>query len=76
MVVTSLLSVVVVIYLLSLVLETFLLSQMVANKVMSVVLVKYSLSVGRGGSGGYRALFRFELPACYPSNLGIFFDFF
>ena len=51
MVVTSLLSVVVVIYLLSLVLETFLLSQMVANKVMSVVLVKYSLSVGRGLAG-------------------------
>ena len=27
---------------------------------------------GWGGSGGYQALFRFELPACYDSNLGIF----
>ena len=30
--------------------------------------------LGGGVSGGYRALFRFELPACYHPNLGIFKD--
>ena len=28
--------------------------------------------IGRGVSGGYQALFRFELPACYHPNLVIF----
>ena len=30
------------------------------------------LLLGRGVIGGYQALFRFELPACYHPKLGIF----
>ena len=33
---------------------------------------KYMSLIGRGVSGGYRALFRFDLSACYHPNLGIF----
>ena len=40
----------------------------VVKKCLKALLLK----VGRRVSGGYQALFRFELPACYHPNLGIF----
>ena len=36
--------------------------------------IKYNYDSGKGVSWGYWALFKFELPACYHSNLGIFWD--